>query len=68
MLHGNVGVSTGQLGYSLFTQFLEPLENDPDLNPPDHTGGIRLTYDTGPTLVGRGHLPGFRDDATGPTW
>jgi hypothetical protein len=48
MLHGSVGVSTGRLGYSLFTQFLKPLEDDPDLHPPDHTGGIRLTYDTGP--------------------
>jgi hypothetical protein len=46
MLHGSAGVSSGRLGYSLFTQFLEPLENNPDLNPPDHTGGIRLTYDT----------------------
>jgi hypothetical protein len=47
MLHGSTAVADGRLGYSLFTQFLEPLENDPDLNPPDHTAGLRLAYDTG---------------------
>ena len=50
MLHGSTGAGSGQLGYSLFSQFLQPLENnpDPDLEPPDYTAGLRLTYDTGP--------------------
>jgi hypothetical protein len=48
MLHGSTGVGPGRLGYSLFSQFLDPLEDDPDLDPPDHTAGLRLSYDTGP--------------------
>ena len=48
MLHGSTGVGSGQLGYQLFSQFLQPLEDDPDLDPPDYTAGARLTYDTGP--------------------
>jgi len=48
MLHGSTGVPRGQLGYSVFSQFLKPLEDDPDLDPPDLTAGVRLTYDTGP--------------------
>jgi hypothetical protein len=48
MLHGSTGVGRGQLAYSLFSQFLQPLEDDPDLDPPDHTAGGRLSYDTGP--------------------
>jgi hypothetical protein len=49
MLHGSSGLAEGRLGYSLFSQFLKPLEDNPDLDPPDHTAGFRLTYDTGPT-------------------
>jgi hypothetical protein len=48
MLHGSTEVGGGQLGYSLFSQFLQPLEDDPDLDPPDYTAGGRLSYDTGP--------------------
>jgi hypothetical protein len=48
MLHGSTEVGSGQLGYSLFSQFLQPLEDDPDLDPPDYTAGGRLAYDTGP--------------------
>ncbi len=48
MLHGSTGAGSGELGYSLFSQFLQPLEDNPDLDPPDHTAGLRLTYDTGP--------------------
>lgn len=52
MLHGSTGVARGRLGYSLFSQFLKPLEDDPDLDPPDHTAGFRLVYDRGPTWSG----------------
>jgi len=48
MLFGSTGLGGGQFGYSLFSQFLHPLEHDPDLNPPDYTAGLRLTYDRGP--------------------
>jgi hypothetical protein len=48
MLYGSTGVRGGQLGYSLFSQFLKPLEDDPDLDPPNYTAGARLLYDTGP--------------------
>lgn len=48
MLHGSTGVSSSQLGYSFFSQFLKPLEHNPDLDPPDHTAGVRLAYETGP--------------------
>ncbi|MGH9198286.1 MAG: hypothetical protein ACRD1T_21455, partial [Acidimicrobiia bacterium] len=47
MLHGSTPVPSGQLGYSLFSQFLKPLADDRDLVPPDHTIGARLVYDTG---------------------
>lgn len=49
MLYGSTPVSTGRLGYSLFSQFLKPLENDPDSVPPNYTAGARITYDTAPT-------------------
>lgn len=48
MLHGSTRAARGQIGYALFSQFLQPLEDDPDLDPPDYTAGARLTYDTGP--------------------
>jgi hypothetical protein len=48
MLHGSTPVAQGRLGYSLFSQFLKPLEDDPDLDPPDHTAGARLDYGIGP--------------------
>jgi len=47
MLHGSAPVAQGRLGYSLFSQFLKPLEDDPDLEPPDHTAGARLEYGVG---------------------
>jgi hypothetical protein len=48
MLHGSRGLGPGQLGYALFTQFLDPLEDDPELEPPDNTGGLQITYETLP--------------------
>ncbi len=48
MLHGSVGINEGRLGYSLFSQFLDPLESDPELMPPDASIGFRLNYDHGP--------------------
>ena len=48
MLHGSAGIGPGQLGYNAFTQFLDPLEDDPELVPPDHTAGLQITYDTLP--------------------
>jgi hypothetical protein len=48
MAFGSTGVAGGQFGYSLFSQFLHPLEDDPDLDPPDYTAGLRLGYDRGP--------------------
>lgn len=55
MLHGSTTAAGGQFGYELFSQFLEPLEDDPDLDPPDYTAGLRLTYET---------LPGWSVGAT----
>jgi hypothetical protein len=52
MLHGSTSVARGQFGYSLFSQFLKPLEDDPDLDPPDHTAGMRLTYEQSPAWSG----------------
>jgi hypothetical protein len=49
MLHGSTGVGPGRFGYSLFSQFLDPLEDDPELDPPDQTAGLQVTYDTLPT-------------------
>jgi hypothetical protein len=49
MLYGSRGLAGGQFGYSVFSQLLHPLENDPDLNPPDYAAGLRLTYDHGPS-------------------
>jgi hypothetical protein len=48
MAFGSTGVAGGRLGYSVFSQFLHPLEDDPDLEPPDLTAGLRLEYDRGP--------------------
>ena len=45
MLDASTEVAGGELGCSAFSQFLSPLENDPDLNPPDYTAGLRLEYD-----------------------
>jgi hypothetical protein len=50
MLHGSTGIGPGWLGYSVFTQFLDPLEDDPELEPPDHTAGLQITYETVPAL------------------
>lgn len=48
MLHGSTGAGPGQLGYALFSQFLDPLEDDPELQPPDNTAGLQITYETLP--------------------
>lgn len=50
MLDGSVTLHHGRFGYAVFSQFLDPLEDDPDLHPPEHTAGVRLTYDHGPKL------------------
>ena len=47
MLHGSTPLASGRLGYSLFSQFLDPLEDDPDLVPPQNTAGVRLEYEAG---------------------
>jgi hypothetical protein len=47
MLQGTRGIGPGHLGYSLFAQFLKPLEDDPDLDPYDYTAGARLEYGAG---------------------
>ncbi len=49
MVHGTVGALGGRVGYAVFGHFLDPLESDPDLKPADHAGGLRLTYDRGPS-------------------
>lgn len=49
MLHGSTPLVRGRFGYSLFSQFLNPLEDDPDLKPPKNTAGVRLTYESGLT-------------------
>jgi hypothetical protein len=48
MLHGTTGIGDGLFGYSVFSQFLQPLADDPDLDPPDYTAGLRLAYDPAP--------------------
>jgi hypothetical protein len=48
MAYGATGVGQGFLNYAVFSQFLQPLADDPDLDPPDLTAGARLVYDTGP--------------------
>ncbi len=48
MLHGSTEAGSGQLNYSLFSQFLKPIAEDPDLRPPNYTAGARLTYDFSP--------------------
>ena len=45
MLHGNASVGEGVVSYALFSQFLKPLENDPELDPPDNTIGFRIIYE-----------------------
>jgi hypothetical protein len=52
MVYGSTGVGPGQLSYSLFSQVLHPLQHDPDLDPPNYTAGLRLTYDLGPAWTG----------------
>ena len=52
MTYGSTGVGPGQLGYAAFSQFLQPLADDPDLDPPDHTAGFRLTYEDIPQWSG----------------
>jgi len=51
MLYGLTRVGSGQLGYSVFSQLLKPLETDPTLIAPDYTAAARLTYDTGPDFT-----------------
>jgi hypothetical protein len=63
MLHGSTGLAGGQFGYSVFTQFLDPLEDDPELKPPDNTAGLRFTYDMGPTWsIGTSYQSADTDD------
>lgn len=51
MLHGTQPAGRGQIGYYLFSQFLKPLEDDPDLVPADHTAGGRLEYSVAPSWL-----------------
>ncbi|MFN8643703.1 MAG: hypothetical protein U0802_19355 [Candidatus Binatia bacterium] len=48
MAYGANELGPGYLNYAAFSQFLQPLADDPDLDPPDVTAGARLVYDTGP--------------------
>lgn len=52
MLHGATPGLGGQVGYALFSQLLQPLQQDPDLEPPKFTAGARLNYDYGPAWSG----------------
>jgi len=53
MLYGSTGLGRGRIGYSLFSQFLKPLQHDdPDLVPPNYTASARLTYEYGPAWTG----------------
>jgi hypothetical protein len=45
MLTGTFFPSAGTLTYSVFDQFEEPIEGDPDFDPADHSLGGRLQYD-----------------------
>lgn len=47
MLHGSTGAGEGRLSYSLFSQLLDPLEDDPELDPADNSAGARLEYSLG---------------------
>jgi len=51
MLDGYLPTSGGRLNYSFFSQFLYPIENDPDLHPADLTAGARLEYTTVPGWI-----------------
>ena len=42
MAYGATELGPGYLNYAAFSQFLHPLANDPDLDPPDLTAGGRL--------------------------
>ena len=68
MLHGLGGMSSGQLGYSLLSQFLKPLADDPDLNPPDYTGGLGLNYDGEPGRSIGATYEASETDSDGHTW
>jgi len=48
MVYGAAQLGPGYLNYAAFSQFLQPLSDDPDLDPPDNTAGARLVYDSGP--------------------
>ena len=61
MLFGATRAAGGQLGYSLFSQFLHPLEDDPDLDPPDYTAGLRLDLRARTGMDGRRDLSGGRE-------
>lgn len=62
MLFGSVFPSAGTLTYSLFDQFAEPIEGNPDFEPADHSVGGRLQYDAdGGWSVGSSYLAAHRD-------
>jgi len=44
MLYGSVFPAGGVLSYSLYGQFGEPIEGDPEFEPADHSAGARLEY------------------------
>lgn len=52
MLHGTTGLDFGQLGYAAFSQFLDPISSDIDVQPPNLTAGGRVTLETSSGLTG----------------
>jgi hypothetical protein len=62
LLHGSAPTGDGRLSYTLFSQFLAPLEDNPDIDPADHTAGARLEYALGPgRALGATYLATDRD-------
>jgi hypothetical protein len=63
MLHGALALPRGQLSYALFSQVIGPLEDDPELDPVDHTGGARIEYALAPgRAIGASYLATDEDD------
>jgi len=45
MLYGSVFPAAGSVTYSVYDQFAQPIEGNPDYDPADHSLGGRLQYD-----------------------
>jgi hypothetical protein len=64
MLFGSVFPSGGTLTYSVYDQFGEPIEGDPEFDPADHSVGGRLEYTSDAFWsVGASYLAARRDGA-----